>query len=196
MTPVGSDNLACSKAGTWHCSRWRSCSFQSWACRPKLRHPKAQQGSAWPCAWRPRLRHLTCVLLPPFLEKTKTQEKQKVTHLKKKLESPGPHCLDTLSCGHYRTLYDEFIRLLFLHAYHAYREASVLANEFPEESDQFRFLRSSCFVNLMTKVSSMWISIPLDLSSRSSIPLPRFIRLCRPTPLLVPSLVLFPPCSV
>ncbi len=27
-------------------------------------------------------------------------------------------------------------------------KASVLANEFPEESDQFRFLRASCFANL------------------------------------------------
>ena len=36
-------------------------------------------------------------------------------------------------------LYDEFIRLLFLHAH---REASVLTNELPDESDQFRFLRS------------------------------------------------------
>ncbi len=96
-------------------------------------------------------------------------------------------------------LYDDFIRLLFLHDH---REASVLSNELPEESDQFRFLRDTCFANLkgavgliMVKVSVMWISIPLDLSSRSFIPLPRFIRLCRPTPLLAPYLVLFPSCS-
>ncbi len=96
-------------------------------------------------------------------------------------------------------LYDEFIRLLFLQAH---REASTFTNELPEESDQFRFLRSSCFVNLkgtvgliMTKASAMQISIPLDLSSRLSIPLPRFIRSRRPTPLLASSLVLFPPCS-
>ena len=96
-------------------------------------------------------------------------------------------------------LCDEFIRLLFLHVH---REPSDLTNELPEESDQFRFLRSSCFVNLkgtvgliMTKASVMQISIPLDLSSRLSIPLPRFIRSRRPTPLLASSLVLFPPCS-
>ena len=72
---------------------------------------------------------------------------------------------------------DEFIRLLFLHAH---REASALANELPEESDQFRFLRASCFANLkgavgliMAKASAIRISIPLDLSSRSYIPLPR-----------------------
>ena len=85
---------------------------------------------------------------------------------------------------------------------HAHREASALANELPEESDQFRFLRASCFVNLkgavsliMSKASAMRISIPLDLSSRSCVPLPHFIRSRRPTPLLSPSLVLFPPCS-
>jgi hypothetical protein len=36
----------------------------------------------------------------------------------------------------------------------------------------------------------MWISIPLNLSSRSFIPLPRFIRSHRSTPLFAPSLVL------
>ena len=36
----------------------------------------------------------------------------------------------------------------------------------------------------------MRISIHLDISSRSFIPLPRFIRWCRPTPFLAPSLVL------
>ena len=97
-------------------------------------------------------------------------------------------------------LYDEFIRLLFLHGH---REVSALADELPEESDQFRFLRASCFANLkgtvgliMSKTSAMRISIPLDPSSRPFIPLPRFIRSRRPTPLLAPSLVLFPPRSV
>ena len=84
------------------------------------------------------------------------------------------------------------------------RHPSALANELPEESDQFRFLRATCFANLkgavgliMAKTSSRWISIPLDsdLSSRSCVPLPRFIRLRRPTPLLAHSLVFFPPRS-
>ncbi len=97
-------------------------------------------------------------------------------------------------------MYDEFIRMLFLHAHN---ESSVLANELPEESDQFRFLHASCFTNLkdavgliMTKASVMWISIPLDLSSRSCVPVPCFIRSRRPTPLLAPSFVFFPPRSV
>ncbi len=48
-----------------------------------------------------------------------------------------------------------------------------MANEIPEESDQFRFLRVTCYVNIkgsvgliLVKVSTMRISIPLDLSSR------------------------------
>ena len=93
-------------------------------------------------------------------------------------------------------LYDDFIRLLFLHAH---REASAIAHELLEEWDQFRFLRSACLSNLKGSVGSkalvMRISIPLDLSSRSFIPLSRFIRSRHPTPLLAPSFVLFPPRS-
>ena len=68
-------------------------------------------------------------------------------------------------------IYDDFSRLLFLHAH---REASDLSNEIPEESDQFRFLRAACLANLkgsvgliLAKASAMRIPIPLDLSSRS-----------------------------
>ena len=96
------------------------------------------------------------------------------------------------------TLFFPFVLSLF---YSTGNIQSVI-NELPEESDQFRFLRTSCFANLkvavgliMAKASDMRISIPLDLLSRSFIPLPRFIRSCRPTPVLVPSLVLFPPSS-
>ena len=93
-------------------------------------------------------------------------------------------------------IYDDFSRLLFLHAH---REASALTNELPEESGQFRFLRAACLANIkgsvgliLAKTSAMRISIPLDLSSRSFIPLPRFIRARRFTPLLAPSLVCSP----
>jgi hypothetical protein len=61
--------------------------------------------------------------------------------------------------------------LLFLYPN---REGSVLTNEIPEESDQFRFLRVDSYTNIKgsvgliwTKVSVMSLSIPLDLSSRS-----------------------------
>jgi hypothetical protein len=106
-------------------------------------------------------------------------------------------------------IYEDFIRLLFLHSHrddfirllflHSHREASVLANELPEETDQFRFLRAACFANIkgsvgliLVKASDIRISIPLDLSSRSFIPLPCFMRSRRVTPLIVPSLVFFP----
>ena len=96
-------------------------------------------------------------------------------------------------------IYDDFSRLLFLHAH---REESAMANEFPEESDQSRFLLDPCLANLKRSVglilaiaSDMRISIPLDLSSRSFIPLPCFIRSRRHTPLLDPSLFFSPPCS-
>jgi hypothetical protein len=46
-------------------------------------------------------------------------------------------------------LYDDFSRLLFLHTH---REASVLTNEIPEESDQFRFLRVVCYANIKGSV--------------------------------------------
>ena len=116
------------------------------------------------------------------------------------LNRPDPNDFIPMAVDTTGSLYDDFVRLFFLYSH---REGSVLANELPEESDQFRFLRASCFANLkgavdliMTKASAMWISIPLDLSSRTSIPFPRFIRSCHLTPFLVPSLVLFPPCSV
>jgi hypothetical protein len=90
-------------------------------------------------------------------------------------------------------VYDDFSRLLVLLSH---REASVLVNEIPEESEQFRFLRSACYANIkgsvgliLGKASAMRISIPLDLSSRLFIPLPRFMRSRRAAPLLPPSLV-------
>ena len=96
-------------------------------------------------------------------------------------------------------IYDDFLRLLFLHAH---GEALALANDIPEESGHFRFLRAACLPNnkgsvglILAKASDMRISIPLDLSSRPFIPLPHFIHSRRPTTLLAPSLVFSPRCS-
>ncbi len=93
-------------------------------------------------------------------------------------------------------VYDDFSRLLFLHPH---REASALANEIPEESGQFRFLRADRYSNIkgslgliLAKASAMRISIPLDLSSRPFIPLSRCICRRRPLPLLPSSLVFTP----
>ena len=41
--------------------------------------------------------------------------------------------------------YDDFSRLLILHTH---RETSTLANEIPDESGQFRFLRDAYFPNI------------------------------------------------
>ena len=69
--------------------------------------------------------------------------------------------------------YDDFLRLIFLHAH---REASVLAGELSEESDQFHFLRAVCLDHLkgsvaviLAKGSATRVVIPLDLSTRSFI---------------------------
>jgi hypothetical protein len=93
-------------------------------------------------------------------------------------------------------VYDDFSRLLFLDAN---REASALANDIPEESDQFRFLRTACYANIkgsvgliLAKASVMRISIPLNLSSRPFVSLPSFMCSRRTTPLLAPSLVFTP----
>ena len=102
-----------------------------------------------------------------------------------------PVAVDT--SGH---IYDDFLRLIFLHAH---CESSPLPNDIPEESGHFRFLRGACLANIkgsvgliLAKASAMRISIPMDLSSRPFIPLPRFIRSRRSTPLLAPSLVFSP----
>jgi hypothetical protein len=85
-------------------------------------------------------------------------------------------------------VYDDFTRLLFLHAH---REASILAGELPEESEQFRFLRAARLTNLkgsvgliLAKASPMRVTIPIDLSTRSFIPQPRFLNSRRVPPLL------------
>ncbi len=82
-------------------------------------------------------------------------------------------------------LYDDFSRLLFPQDH---REDSALSNEIPEVSGQYRFLRVACYPNIkgsvgliLAKPSAMRISIPLDLSSRPFIPLPRFICRRRPS---------------
>jgi hypothetical protein len=93
-------------------------------------------------------------------------------------------------------VYEDFTRLFFLHAH---REPSTLVGELPEESEQFRFLRASRLTNLkgsvgliLTKASVMRVTIPIDLSTRSFIPLPLFFNSHRVPPLLNQSLVLIP----
>ena len=53
------------------------------------------------------------------------------------LNHPDPIVFVPLVVDTSDRFYDDFIRLFFLHAH---GEASVLANELPEKSDQFRFI--------------------------------------------------------
>jgi hypothetical protein len=78
-------------------------------------------------------------------------------------------------------VYEDFTRLFFLHTH---RETSILVGELPEESEQFRFFRDSRSANLkgsvgliLAKASARRVTIPIDLSTRSFIPLPRFLTL-------------------
>ncbi len=65
------------------------------------------------------------------------------------------------------------------------RETSTLTNDVPEESNHFRFLHDACLTHIkgsvgfiLTKDSVMRIPIPLDMSTRSFIPLPHLQNKC------------------
>jgi hypothetical protein len=119
-------------------------------------------------------------------------------------DSPDPIVSVPITVSTSGHVYEDFVRLLFLYAY---RKASILAGELPEESEQFRFFRASHLTNLnysvgliLAKVSSMRVTIPIDLSTRSFIPLSPFFNSRRVSPLqcllLSQSLVLIPQQSV
>ena len=65
------------------------------------------------------------------------------------LNRPDPIAFVPLVVDTTDRLYDDFIRLFF---FHCHRESSTLTHELPEESDQFRFLRSVCFDDLKGSV--------------------------------------------
>jgi hypothetical protein len=126
--------------------------------------------------------------------------RKKIIHYRQLyIDRPDPIAFMPVAADTSDRIYDDFLRLLFLHAH---REASAVVNDIPEESGHFRFFRAACFAHIkgsvgliLAKASAMRISIPLDLSSRPFIPLPCFIRSRRPTTLLAPSLVFSPLCS-
>ena len=61
------------------------------------------------------------------------------------LNRPDPIAFMTVVVDTSDRAYDDFHRLLFLHAH---REAFALTNELPKESDQFRILRATYLANL------------------------------------------------
>jgi hypothetical protein len=82
------------------------------------------------------------------------------------INRPDPVPFMSVSVDTSDHIYDDFLCLLFLHPH---RETSVLPNEIPEVSGQFRFLRSPYLTNIkglvrliLSKVSDMRISIPID----------------------------------
>jgi hypothetical protein len=129
----------------------------------------------------------------------KTVVRKKILHYRQLyVDRPDPIAFISVAVDTSVRIYDDFLRVLFLHT-QSHREASVLANDIPEESGHFRFLRAACLANIkgsvgliLTKASAMRISIPLDLSSRPFIPPPRLSRSRRSTTLLTPSLVFSP----
>ena len=127
----------------------------------------------------------------------KAVARKKILHYRQVyVDHPDPIAFMPVAVDTSGRIYDDFLRLLFLHAH---RESSALANDIPEESDHFPFLRSACLTNIkgsvgliLAKSSAMRISIPLDLSSRPFIPPPCLFRSRRSTTLLTPSLVFSP----
>ena len=73
----------------------------------------------------------------------KVVARKKIIHYRQLyLARPEPIAFMPVAVDTSGRIYDDFLRLLFLHAH---REASALANDIPEESGQFRFLTpSSC----------------------------------------------------
>jgi hypothetical protein len=102
-------------------------------------------------------------------------DRKKILHYRQLyINRPDPITFLPVSVDTTGRLYDDFSHLIFLHTH---RESSVLTNEIPEESDQFHFLRVTCYANIkgslgliLAKASVMRISIPLDFSPRSFIP--------------------------
>ena len=64
-------------------------------------------------------------------------------------DRPDPIVFLTITVNTSGSVYEDFVRMLFLHAH---RVASIFAGELPEESEQFRFLRASRLANLKGSV--------------------------------------------
>jgi hypothetical protein len=71
----------------------------------------------------------------------KTVARAKIRHYRQLyLNRPDPIAFMPVAVDTSDRVYNDFSRLLFLHTH---REASALANEIPEESEKFRFLRAA-----------------------------------------------------
>jgi hypothetical protein len=71
----------------------------------------------------------------------KAVARKKILHYRQVyVDHPDPIAFMPVAVDTSGRIYDDFLRLLFLHAH---RESSALANDIPEESDHFPFLRSA-----------------------------------------------------
>ena len=160
-----------------------------------ITHPRYGRSHVHPIG---QLTNIRCSDGPPEPDGSlKVVTKKKIIHYHQLyIDRPDPIVFIPVAVDTSGRIYDDFLRLLFLYDH---REESTLAKDIPEESGHFRFLRAACLANIkgqvgliLVKASAMRISIPLDLSSRSFVPPPRFILSRRPTTLLTPSLVFSP----
>jgi hypothetical protein len=100
----------------------------------------------------------------------KVVDRKKIIHYRQLyIDRPEPIAFMPVGVDTSGHIYDDFLRLLFLHTHH---EVSALANDLPEESGHFRFLRAACLANIkgsvgliLTKASVMRISVPLDFGA-------------------------------
>ena len=67
--------------------------------------------------------------------------RKKIIHYRQLyIDHPEPIAFMPVALDTSGRIYDDFLRLIFLHAH---RETSALANDIPEESGHFRFLRAA-----------------------------------------------------
>ena len=66
------------------------------------------------------------------------------------IDRPEPIAFMPVAVDTSDRIYYDFLRLIFLHAH---REGSALANDIPEESGHFRFLRAACLANIKRSVT-------------------------------------------
>jgi hypothetical protein len=80
----------------------------------------------------------------------KTVVRKKILHYRQLyVDRPDPIPFMSVAVDTSDRIYDDFLRLLFLHAH---RETSALANDIPEESGHFRFLHAACLANIKGSV--------------------------------------------
>jgi hypothetical protein len=81
---------------------------------------------------------------------TKAVGRKKIIHYRQLyVDRPDPIAFMPVAVDTSSRIYDDFLRLLFLHAH---REASDLVNDIPEESGHFRFLRVASLANIKGSV--------------------------------------------